>query len=145
MVKTTDSKTKKKATTKKVVKKIEKKPSKTVSKSVPSKEAKKSTESFAIIQLSGVQLKVYAGKEYEVNKLEGKKGDKLDVKEVLMVSDGKTATIGKPYIDGAVVKLEITSQKKGEKIEGFVFKSKSRHRKNYGFRPSITRVIVKSI
>jgi len=118
-----------------------KKEEKPVAKAAP----KKTSNAFAVIEIAGVQLKVYKGKEYEVNKLEGKKGDKIEVKEVLLVSDGKDTKIGKPYVDGAVVKLEITSQKKGEKIEGFKYAAKARQRTRYGYRPSITKVIVKSI
>ncbi|HKM19715.1 MAG TPA: 50S ribosomal protein L21 [Candidatus Dojkabacteria bacterium] len=118
-----------------------KKEEKPVAKATP----KKTSDAFAVIEIAGVQLKVYKGKEYEVNKLEGKKGDKIEVKEVLLVSDGKDTKIGKPYVDGAVVKLEITSQKKGEKIEGFKYAAKARQRTRYGYRPSITKVIVKSI
>ena len=130
-----------KTTTKKAEKPV-------VKKTTPKKEVKvetKNSDKFAVIAISGVQLKVYEGKEYEVEKLEGKKGDKIEVKEVLLVSDGKDTKIGKPYVDGAVVKLEITSQKKGEKIEGFKYAAKARQRTRYGYRPSITKVIVKSI
>lgn len=121
---------------------------KVVKKATPKKEVKveaKKSEKFAVIAISGVQLKVFEGMEYEVNKLEGKKGDKLEIKEVLLISDGKDTKVGTPYIDGATVKLEITSQKKGKKIEGFTYKAKSRQRRRYGYRPSITRVLVKSI
>lgn len=121
---------------------------KVVKKATPKKEVKvetKKSEKFAVIAISGVQLKVFEGMEYEVNKLEGKKGDKLEIKEVLLISDGKDTKIGTPYIDGATVKLESTSQKKGKKIEGFTYKAKSRQRRRYGYRPSITRVLVKSI
>ncbi len=130
-----------KTTTKKAEKPV-------VKKTTPKKEVKvetKNSDKFAVIAISGVQLKVYEGKEYEVEKLEGKKGDKIEVKEVLLVSDGKDTKIGKPYVDDAVVKLEITSQKKGEKIEGFKYAAKARQRTRYGYRPSITKVIVKSI
>ncbi len=136
----------KKAEPKKVVKKEEKKA--TVAKKVVKKEVKnteKTSAKFAVIAISGVQLKVSEGMEYEVNRLEGNKGDKLEIKEVLLISDGKDVKLGKPYIDGASVKLEITSHKKGKKIEGFTYKAKSRQRRRYGFRPSITRVLVKSI
>lgn len=102
-------------------------------------------EKFAVISISGTQIKVYEGKEYEVKKLEGKKGDKLEIKEVLLLSDGKDVKIGKPYVKDASVKLEISSQKKGPKVEGFTYSAKSRHRRNYGFRESITKVIVKSL
>lgn len=103
------------------------------------------SEKFAVIKISGVQLKVYEGKEYEVNKLSGNKGDKIEVTDVLMVADGDDVKIGKPTVDGAKVDLEITSQKKGEKIKGFVYKSKSRYRRRFGFRASLTRVKVVKI
>lgn len=152
MVKTKETKTIKKVAKKTVktaqkpleTKQTVKKATKTVVKSMPKTESK-SVEKFAVIAISGVQLKVYEGKEYEVKKLLGKKGDKIEIKEVLLISDGKDTKIGKPYIKDAVVKLEITSQTKGKKVEAYTYSAKSRHRRNYGFRESITKVIVKSI
>lgn len=105
----------------------------------------KNEEAFAVIKLSGTQLKVFEGKEYEVNKLSGKKGDMIEIKEVLLLHDGKETKVGKPFVKDAKVTLEITSQKKGDKIEGLVYKAKSRYRRRYGFRPEITRVLVKKI
>ena len=110
-----ETKTTKKTTTDKKV----------VKKATPKKEVKveaKKSEKFAVIAISGVQLKVFEGMGYEVNKLEGKNGDKLEIKEVLLISDGKDTKVGTTYIDGATVKLEITSQKKGKKIEGSLTK-----------------------
>ena len=133
----------KKETELKATKKVKTSPKKEIAK--PKKEVVASNDKFAVISISGVQLKVFLGKEYEVKKLEGKKGDIIDVKEVLLLSDGKDVKIGKPYIKDASVKLEITSQKKGPKVEGFTYSAKSRHRRNYGFRESITKVIVKSL
>lgn len=111
----------------------------------PKKEATGKNLKFAVIKLADSQLKVFEGKEYEVDKLPGKKGDQLEIKDVLLVWDGKDATIGKPFVKDAKVELEITSQKKGEKIDGLTYKAKSRSRRRYGFRPEITRVLVKKI
>lgn len=111
----------------------------------PKKETTEKTARFAVIKLAGSQLKVFEGKQYEVNKLSGEKGDKIEIKDVLLVSDGKDTKIGKPLVKDAKVELEITSQKKGKKIDGLVYKAKSRYRKRYGFRPEITRVLVKKI
>ena len=108
---------------------------------VKSNENKK----FAIIKISGVQLKVYEGKEYEVNKLEGKKGDIIEVKDVLLLHDGENTKVGTPLVESANVVLEITSQKKDNKIKVFKYKAKSRYRKTQGHRALITRVSVKSI
>jgi large subunit ribosomal protein L21 len=109
------------------------------------KTTKNNNEKFAVIKISGAQLKISEGKEYELNKLKGEKGDKIEIEEVLLVHDGKETKLGTPYVEGAKVTLEITSQKKGEKIDGLKYKAKSRYRRRYGFRPEITRVIVKKI
>ncbi len=116
---------------------------KTVKKNEESK--KKGNEKFALIKLAGSQLKIYEGKEYEVNKLLGEKGDKIEVTEVLLVTDGTEIKVGKPFVKDSKVELEITSQKKGKKVDALVYKAKSRHRRRYGYRPLITRVLVKKI
>lgn len=103
------------------------------------------TTKFAVIKISGVQLKVYEGKAYEVNKLPGNKGDILEINEVLLVQDGDETKVGTPYVEGAKVVLEISSQKKDDKVDVFKYKSKSRYRKSQGHRALITRVSVKSI
>lgn len=117
---------------------------KTTKKASTAKKAEKK-DIFAVIELAGTQLKVREGKEYEVNKLSGNKGDKIDVKEILLISDGKDVKVGKPYVEDAKVSLEITSQKKDAKVEVFKYKAKARYRRTYGHRPSITRVLVKKI
>jgi len=100
---------------------------------------------YAVIKLAGSQLKVVEGKEYEVNKLEGNKGDILEITDVLLVVDGDNTKIGNPVVEGSKVKLEITSQKKDDKVRVFKYKAKSRYRKSAGHRALITRVAVKEI
>ena len=107
-------------------------------------ETKKS-EKFAVIQISGTQLKVTEGKEYEVDKLSGNKGDKIEISEVLLIADGEDIKIGEPFVKDVKVELELTSQKKDKKINGLKYKSKSRYRKSYGHRAEITKVLVKKI
>lgn len=102
-------------------------------------------EKFAVIKISGTQLKVYEGKEYEVNKIDGNKGDKIEVTDVLLISDGAETKIGNPVVEGAKVTLEITSQKKDKKIDVYKYKAKSRYRKSIGHRALISRVLVKKI
>lgn len=124
-----------------IKKTVKKEPKKVVKKETPVV----SKEKFAVIAISGVQLKVYEGKEYEVNKLSGNKGDKLEIAEVLLVADGEDVKIGTPYVEGSKVSLEISSQKRGEKINGLKYKAKSRYRKHFGSRPFVTKVLVKKI
>jgi large subunit ribosomal protein L21 len=114
-------------------------------KKATAKKEKKVKNKFAVIELAGTQLKVREGEEYEVKKLSGNKGDKIELENVLMVVEDEDVKIGEPYVDGAKVTLEITSQKKGEKVRVFKYKAKSRYRRTYGHRPAITRVLVKKI
>jgi len=107
-----------------IEKEIKKTP-KNVTKRVVKEETKKvSKDKFAVIAISGVQLKVYEGKEYEINKLVGNKGDKIEISEVLLIADGEDIKIGNPYIEGS---------------------KESRYRKHFGSRPLITKVLVKKI
>jgi len=110
------------------------------------KTIEKVTENkFAVIKIAGTQLKVSEGLEFEVRKIDGKKGDVIEITDVLLISDGEKTTIGTPVIEGAKVVLEITSQKKGEKIDGFKFSAKSRNRTHFGARQLVTKVLVKKI
>ncbi len=106
---------------------------------------KENKEKFAVIKIGGTQLKVFEGDEYEVNKLEGKKGDKVEITDVLLVFDGKDTKLGNPTVKDSKVILEITSQKKDKKVEVFKYKSKSRYRRSMGYRALITKVLVKEI
>ena len=140
--------TKKKTTTKKKATTVKKSTTKKiVAKKTTLKKAstKKSKYEYAVIAISGTQLKVRVGERFEIEKIEGEKGDKVEVEEVLLVSDGENITVGKPYIKDMKVVLEVKSQLRGDKIDGFKYKAKSRYRKRYGYRSHLTRIIVKSI
>jgi large subunit ribosomal protein L21 len=66
--------------------------------------------------------------------------------EVLLVVDGEKVSIGKPVVKDAKVTLKVLKEvEKGEKIEVYHFKAKSRYRKHTGFRPQYTRVLVEKI
>jgi large subunit ribosomal protein L21 len=132
----------------KAKKETKKKESKAKKETKAKKTTKKQTENnekFAVIELAGSQLKIQEGQKYEVKKLSGNKGDKIEIENVLMVANGDDIKIGEPYVKDAKVTLEITSQKKGEKVKVFKYKAKSRYRRKYGHRPAITRVLVKKI
>ena len=96
---------------------------------------------FAIIKTGGKQFKVKKDDVLAVDKLEGKAGDKVAIKEVLMV-DGK---VGTPIVKGASVDAEIIRQVRDEKV--LVFKKKRRHgykRKN-GHRQQLTLIKIVDI
>lgn len=98
---------------------------------------------YAVIRLQGQQFEVTEGSEILVGKVPDPK--KVEA-EVLMLSvDGKVK-LGKPVLRDVKVTLKvITEEEKGEKIEVYHFKAKSRYKKHTGFRPKYTRILVSKI
>ena len=97
---------------------------------------------YAVIRLQGQQFKVSKGDEILVGKMKSKKPEA----DVLLVSKDGKVSIGTPVVKSASVKLEVVSEaEKGEKLHVRKFKSKSRYRRTIGFRPTYTRLLVKSI
>jgi large subunit ribosomal protein L21 len=97
---------------------------------------------YAVIRLQGRQYKVSEGEELLVDKM----NDLKLAPEVLLVADGEKVSVGKPVLKDAKVTLKIVKDlEKGEKIEVYHFKAKSRYRKHTGFRPQYTRVSVEKI
>jgi large subunit ribosomal protein L21 len=100
-------------------------------------------DKYAVIRIGGKQYKVSEGMEILVDKL--KDVSKIEP-EVLMVADGKKVEVGKPVLKTAKVSLKVLKElEKGEKIEIYKFKAKSRYRRHTGFRPSYTRLSVEKI
>jgi large subunit ribosomal protein L21 len=115
-----------------------------------SKEAIKETtkempESFAVVEVSGIQLKVVEGKKYDVDHISVEKGEKVVLDKVLLVSDGKDVKVGKPYVEGAKVETVVDAQKKDKKVDTLIYKAKSRQRTQSGHRALITRLLIKKI
>lgn len=99
---------------------------------------------FAIIKLGARQFLVEEGKQYRVPKFNVDEG-KIEIKEVLAVGDGKEVKLGSPFVDTAVVNLDVFGNVKGEKIKTEVYKAKSRYRRTKGFRKQLTHFEVKKI
>ena len=104
-------------------------------------------EEFAVIQTGGKQYKVSKGSLVSIEKITGeyKKGDKVIFDKVLLVDDGKDATIGTPYIIGAKVEAEIVEIGRARKILVVKYKQKSRYLRRNGHRQPFFKVKIISI
>jgi len=100
---------------------------------------------YAVIKIQGKQFKVKEGDEIELEKLAIKEGEKLQIKEVLLLVDNQEVKIGCPYLENVTIQAEVIKQHKGKKIRVATFKAKSRYRRVKGFRPQLTRVKIKKI
>jgi|SRR3989304_6073173 len=99
-------------------------------------------EKYAVIRVKGHQYRVSEGKEILVDKLGT---DKLSP-EVLLIVDGDKVTLGKPLVKEAKIKIKVLKdEEKGEKIDVYKYKSKSRYRRHTGFRPIYSRLLIEKI
>jgi large subunit ribosomal protein L21 len=100
---------------------------------------------YAVIQTGGKQYKVTPGDVLKVEKLEAKKGDTVELKEVYMVSDGDKVSVGKPTLASAMVTAEVMGEEKGEKLLIFKHRRRKGFRKTNGHRQHYTTIKVKDI
>ncbi len=101
--------------------------------------------SFAVIATGGKQYLVAKGEKIQVEKLEGKAGDKITFDQVLATISDKAYTLGKPTVDGASVEATIVKQGRGKKIEVLKYKPKSKYRRKIGHRQAYTEVEITKI
>jgi len=96
---------------------------------------------YAVVRIKGHQYKVFQGEEILVDKIEGK-----PEAEILLLVDGGKTRIGKPTLKDVKVTLKVVKElEKGEKLDVYKYKAKSRYRRHTGFRPRFTRLLVEKI
>ena len=101
--------------------------------------------SFAIIETGGKQYKVSASNILKVEKLDVKKGNKVEFKKVLLVTDDKTVEIGDPTVSGAVVEGMLLDNIKDKKVIVFKKRRRQNSRKRYGHRQPLSKIQITKI
>ena len=100
---------------------------------------------FAIVVIAGKQYHVSPGDILTVDRIAGDVGKTITFDQVLLWNDADKTKIGTPTVPGALVKVKIIAQQKGDKVEVFRFKSKVRYRRHTGFRHSETKIEILDI
>ena len=94
---------------------------------------------FAVVKTGGKQYKVKENDIILVEKLENKKGDSINLNQILLLSnDQKKIQIGTPLLKWVLVKAKILEQKKQKKILVFKKKRRKNYKKKTGHRQNIT-------
>ncbi len=100
---------------------------------------------YAIIEMPGNQYRVAEGDTIKTEKLDGNTGDTVDIDKVLLISADDNVTTGKPYVEGASVKLSIVKTAKDKKVDVFKMKTRKGFRRLRGHRQNYTLLKVDSI
>lgn len=101
---------------------------------------------YAIIETGGKQYRVTSGDVIDVDKLgDTAPGDTIGIEKVLMVSQDGQITVGKPYVQGATVKVKVVGEPRGKKVRVFKFKPKVRYRRMKGHHTQYSRLEIQEI
>lgn len=100
---------------------------------------------YAIVDINGVQTRVVPDELIEVPLLKGEPGTRLTFDRVLLVGDGDTISVGRPFVKGAALTAEVVEHFRGPKLRIFKFKRRREYRRRRGHRDERTRLRVTAI
>ena len=100
---------------------------------------------YAVVKSGGQEYRVSKGDLIRVEKLEGKAGDQVVIRDVLMVSDEGKVQLGTPQLTNAVVTGKIVQEAKGKKVLIYKMKRRKNYRRTKGHRQTYTYLRVEDI
>jgi large subunit ribosomal protein L21 len=99
---------------------------------------------YAIVRAGGRQHKVAVGDVLEIDRVDVKPGDSVELSTVLVV-DGDAVTSDPSVLTGIKVHAEVVDHTKGDKITILKYKNKTGYRKRMGHRQQHTAVRITGI
>jgi large subunit ribosomal protein L21 len=101
---------------------------------------------FAVIRAGGKQYKVAEGDTLDIELQDFPENEKkLTISDVLMVVRGEESIIGKPFVPGALVGLELIENIKAKKVIAYKYRRREGYHRTVGHRQQLSRVRVTSI
>ncbi len=100
---------------------------------------------LVIFKTGGKQYSARAGQILKVEKLEGSKGDKVSITNVLAISDQSTNSLGEPLLKDASIEAKIVDQIRDKKIIVFKKRKRQNYRLTQGHRQYLTVLRIESI
>ena len=100
---------------------------------------------YAIVESGGKQYKVAPGDIVDVDLMDVKEGDTVELERVLLIADELKVTVGTPAIEGAKVVATSQGLKKGDKVIVLRYKRKGHYTKKTGQRHKYTRLSINNI
>lgn len=100
---------------------------------------------YAVIATGGKQYRVSEGAVLRVEKLDAEEGASIEFDRVLLVGNGDSVSVGKPFVDGSKVQATVMSQGKARKVEILKFRRRKNYRRTKGHRQNFTQVKITGI
>ncbi|ASD30380.1 50S ribosomal protein L21 [Chlamydia abortus] len=103
-------------------------------------------KSYAIIQTGSKQYQVSEGDIIDVELLDGvSEGQEIVFDQVLFTFDGSKVSLGTPTVKNAVVKGELLSRVRGEKVIAYKYKRRKNYHRKIGHRQNYLRVKISNL
>lgn len=101
---------------------------------------------YAIVKFKGKQYKVKEGEEFNVDRIDAKKGDKITIGDLLLFSpDDKEPLLKQKDLKKIKVICQILKQGRGRKGYSFTTNARTNYKRKIGFRPFFTKLKVLKI
>ena len=100
---------------------------------------------YAVIQTGGKQYRVSEGDTLKVEKLAAEAGTDIEIDRVLMVADGDSVTVGRPYVAGSKVTATVKAHGRHAKVRIIKFRRRKHHLKRQGHRQWFTELQITGI
>jgi len=100
---------------------------------------------YAVVKTGGKEYRVSKGDFIRVEKLGGKAGDQVELRDILMVSEEGKTLVGTPHLTNAVIRGEIVQEGKGRKVLTYKMKRRKNYRRFKGHRQTYTYLKVNDI
>ena len=100
---------------------------------------------YALVEIKGKQYRATKDDVLTVDRLAEAEGTQVEFGDVVLLRDDDTVTVGTPYVDGAVVKAEVTEHGRDKKIVVFKHKRRKNYRRTHGHRRHYSVIRVKDI
>ena len=100
---------------------------------------------FAVIRTGGKQYRVAKDDLLEIERLDAKAGDKIELGEVLMLGGEGETKVGAPLVDGAKVKAEVVDLTRGPELTIFKKRRRQNYRRKNGHRQDLMLVKILDI
>ena len=100
---------------------------------------------YAVVKTGGKQYRVQSGESVRVESLPAEVGAAVSFDEVLMVGEGESVRVGKPFVAGVKVSATVVAHGRGDKVHIFKMRRRKHYQKSQGHRQGYTEVRIDDI
>lgn len=93
---------------------------------------------FAIVQVGSFQYRISEGNMIETQLLEGKKGERIILDQVLLWADGSNVRVGQPFLNDVKIAAEILTPHQGPKLISYKYRRRKTSAWKKGHRQKLT-------